>query len=110
MTEGVRTGKHPDFCPPVEEGITLVFQDESGETVSLEFLGIVLMDEREYGFFMPVDDEAPALSSGEVVVLEVLEVDEEGIPETFELVEDESTAEAAYAKFQDVAKDLYQFA
>ncbi len=110
MAENVRTGKHPDFCPPVEEGVTLVFQDESGETVSLEFLGIVLLDGREYGFFMPVDEENPVLSSGEVIALEVLEVDDEGIPETFELVEDEAVAEAAYEKFQQVAKDMYQFA
>lgn len=106
----VREGQHPDFCPPVEEGVTLVFQDESGDAVNLEFLGIVILDGREFGFFFPVDDDHPALSSGEVIVLEVLETDEEGIPESFELVEDEALAEAAYLKFQEATKDLYRFA
>ncbi len=107
---GVREGQHPDFCPPAEEGVTLVFQDESGDTVNLEFLGIVLLDERAYGFFFPVDEDHPALSSGEVIVLEVLETDDEGIPESFELVEDEALARRAYAKFQEATKDLYRFA
>ena len=106
----VREGSHPDFCPPVEEGVTLVFEDEAGETVSLEFLGIVILDGREYGFFFPVDEGHPALSSGEVIVLEVLETDEDGIPESFELVEDEELAQCAYEKFQTATKDLYQFA
>lgn len=106
----VREGQHPDFCPPAEEGITLVFQDEAGDAVNLEFLGIVILDEREFGFFFPVDEDTPALSSGEVIVLEVLEVDDEGIPESFELVEDGALAEAAYVKFQEATKDLYRFA
>lgn len=106
----VREGKHPDFCPPVEEGITLVFQDESGDAVTLEFLGIVILEDQEFGFFFPVDEDHPALSSGEVIVLSVLETDEEGIPESFELVEDEALAAAAYAKFQEATKDLYRFA
>lgn len=106
----VREGSHPDFCPPVEEGVTLVFEDEAGETVSLEFLGIVILEGREYGFFFPVDDDHPALSSGEVIVLEVLETDDEGIPEEFELVEDAALIERAYGKFQDATEGLYQFA
>ncbi len=110
MCADVRHGSHPDFCPPVEEGITLVFEDESGETVNLEFLGIVILDGREYGFFFPVDESHPALSSGEVIVLEVLETDDDGIPESFELVEDEHLSNQAYQKFQDATKDLYRFA
>ena len=110
MTAQVREGSHPDFCPPAEEGVTLVFRAEAGETVNLEFLGIVILDGREYGFFFPVDEGHPALSSGEVIVLEVLETDKDGIPESFELVEDEELAQCAYEKFQAATKDLYQFA
>ncbi|MCI9129915.1 MAG: DUF1292 domain-containing protein [Eggerthellaceae bacterium] len=105
----VRKGSHPDFSPPAEEGIILVFQDESGDTVNLEFLGLLNMDSHEYGFFYPVDEDHPALSSGEVLVLEVLELDDEGIPESFELVDDENLANAAYSRFKDATKDMYRF-
>ena len=66
----VREGSAPNFCPPTEEGITITLVDEKGEQVELEFLGLVLKGESSFGFFFPVDDEHPATSSGEVVVLE----------------------------------------
>ena len=106
----IREGSAPNFCPPTEEGITLTFSDEKGDTVDLEFLGLVLKDDRSYGFFFPVDDEHPATSSGEVVLLEVTELDEDGQPAAFELVTDEAIAADAYAAFQEAAKDLYDFA
>ena len=65
----VREGSAPNFCPPTEEGITITLVDEKGEQVELEFLGLVLKGESSFGFFFPVDDEHPATSSGEVVVL-----------------------------------------
>ena len=67
----MREGSAPNFCPPVEEGMVLTFQDEKGDLVDLEFLGLILHEGRSYGFFFPVDEENPALSSGEVVLLEV---------------------------------------
>ena len=91
----VREGSAPNFCPPTEEGITITLVDEKGEQVELEFLGLVLKGESSFGFFFPVDDEHPATSSGEVVVLEVTEV---------------VIAAEAYADFQEAAKDLYDFA
>ena len=99
-----------NFCPPTEEGVTIALVDEKGERVELEFLGLVLKGESSFGFFFPIDDEHPATSSGEVVVLEVTEVDEEGQPVSFELVDDEVIAAEAYADFQVAAKDLYDFA
>ena len=42
--------------------------------------------------------------------LEVTEVDEDGQPCSFELVDDEVIAAEAYADFQEAAKDLYDFA
>ena len=101
----VREGSAPNFCPPTEEGITITLVDEKGEQVELEFLGLVLKGESSFGFFFPVDDEHPATSSGEVVVLEVTEVDEDGQPCSFELVDDEVIAAEAYADFQEAAKD-----
>jgi hypothetical protein len=67
----VREGSAPNFCPPTEEGVTIALVDEKGEQVELEFLGLVLKGESSFGFFFPIDDEHPATSSGEVVVLEV---------------------------------------
>ncbi len=106
----VREGSAPNFCPPTEEGITITLVDEKGEQVELEFLGLVLKGESSFGFFFPVDDEHPATSFGEVVVLEVTEVDADGQPCSFELVDDEVIAAEAYADFQEAAKDLYDFA
>ena len=93
----MRQGSAPNFCPPVEEGVTLEFVDERGDAVTLEFLGLVLHGERRYGFFFPVSEDEPAGSSGEVVLLEVTELDEDGQPSAFELVEDEGVASEVYA-------------
>lgn len=105
----VREGSAPNFCPPVEEGATFAFADERGDVVELEFLGLILHEGRSYGFFFPVEEDAPACSSGEVVLLEVTEVDEEGQPAAFELVDDEAVALEVYEDFQRATRDLYQF-
>lgn len=109
MSADIREGSAPNFCPPVEEGATFVFQDERGDELSLEFLGLILRDDRRYGFFFPVDDSSPALSSGEVVLLEVTELDDEGQPAEFELVDDEAIAHEVYEDFKEATKDLYRF-
>lgn len=105
----MREGSAPNFCPPVEEGLVFTFEDETGELTDLEFLGLILHDERRYGFFFPIDDENPAGSSGEVLILEVTELDEEGQPAEFELMEDESMAQEIYDAFREATKDLYDF-
>ncbi|MBR0403856.1 MAG: DUF1292 domain-containing protein [Eggerthellaceae bacterium] len=105
----MREGSAPNFCPPVNEGDVFEFEDEKGDVVSLEFLGLVLHNERRYGFFFPVSADEPALSSGEVVLLEVTDVDEEGQPTEFEFVDDEAIAAEAFAAFRKAAKDLYDF-
>ena len=109
MADEVRTGSAPNFCPPTEEGITISVQDENGDELLLEFLGLVLMGDRSYGFFFPVDEENAALSSGEVVLLEVTDVDEDGQPSEFELVEDEAIAAEAYEEFKKATSELYRF-
>ncbi len=105
----MRQGSAPNFCPPVEEGTVYEFEDENGDLVELEFLGLILHNGRRYGFFFMVTEDEPALSSGEVVVLEVTDVDEEEQPTEFELVEDEAIIDEVYAAFQEAAKDLYDF-
>lgn len=105
----IREGSAPNFAPPVEEGITFTFEDEKGDIQELEFLGLILHGDRRYGFFFPVDDNHPAKSSGEVLILEVTELDEEGQPAEFELVEDEAIAQEVYDDFREATKDLYRF-
>lgn len=105
----MREGSAPNFCPPVEEGIVLSFQDEKGDQLDMEFLGLILHQDRSYGFFFPIDQDNPALSSGEVVLLEVTELDEEGQPEAFELVDDESVATEVYEEFKKATAGLYDF-
>ena len=107
--EPMRQGSAPNFCPPTEEGILIELEDEEGVVSTFEFLGLVLRGERRYGFFFPVSEEEPALSSGEVVVLEVTEVDEDDQPVAFELVDDEAIADEVYEDFKVAAKDLYDF-
>ena len=105
----MRQGSAPNFCPSVEEGLTIVFEDEQGEQSELELLGLIIHQDRRYGFFFPVSEDAPAGSSGEIVVLEVTELDEDDQPAAFELVEDESIATEAYEVFREATKDLYDF-
>ncbi len=85
------------------------FIDEAGDTVDLEFLGLLLHEGRRYGFFFPVDEENPACSSGEVLLLEVTELDEDEQPAAYELGTDEAIAACVYAAFREATADIYQF-
>lgn len=105
----IRKGSAPNFCPPTEEGITITLTDDNGDELVLEFLGLLLQGDMKYGFFFPVDEENAALSSGEVLILEALDEDEEGQPSEFELVEDEALLQSLYSEFQKATKDLYRF-
>lgn len=105
----MREGSAPNFAPPVQEGTVFTFQDESGDTVDLEFSGLIIHQDRRYGFFFPVVDGQGVGESGEVLILEVTDFDEEGQPAGFELVLDESIAEEVYADFREATKDLYDF-
>lgn len=106
----MRQGSAPNFAPPVEEGTVYTFQDESGDTVELEFLGLIFHQDRRYGFFYNVSDGSEVGGSGEVTVLEVTELDEEDQPSGFELVVDDAIAQEIYEDFKKATKDLYDFA
>lgn len=105
----MREGSAPNFAPPVMEGAVYEFEDENGDLLELEFLGLVLHNDRRYGFFFMVTEDEPALSSGEVVVLEATAVDEDDQPSEFELVEDEAILDEVFEAFKEAAKDLYDF-
>lgn len=106
----IREGSAPNFCPPTEEGITIALTDAQGDELELEFLGLILHDGHSFGFFMEVDEDNPVLSSGELVLLEVVDTDEDGQPSEFEIVEDEALALGLYDEFKAATKDLYRFA
>ena len=105
----IRRGSSPDFCPPVEEGITMSFEDDKGVVTDFEFLGLVLLDGSAFGFFFPLDEGNEPLASGEVVVLEAVDFDEDGQPSEFELVTDDGVASKAYSRFKEATKDIYRF-
>lgn len=105
----MRQGSAPNFAPPVEEGMVFTFQDEAGELVELEFLGVIIHQDRRYGFFYALEDGASVGGNGEVVLLEVTEFDDEGQPAAFELVLDEAIAQEVYADFKEATKELYDF-
>ncbi len=105
----MRQGSDPNFCPPVEEGMTIMFADEQGDKVELEFLGLLLYQDRRYGFFYPTEEDTED-PSGEVILLEVTELDEDDQPSAFELVVDEDIAREVYEEFQRATRDLYEFA
>lgn len=106
----MRQGSAPNFCPPVEEGLTLTFEDERGDRIDLEFLGLILHGDRRYGFFYPFESaDEVGTGSGEVVILEVTELDEEGQPAAFELVDDEAVAGEVFEDFKAATRDLYDF-
>ncbi len=86
-----------------------MLEDEAGDRIDLEFLGLILHEGRSYGFFFPVTEDDPAGSSGEVVLLEVTALDEDGQPSEFELVEDELIAAEVYEDFKNATKELYDF-
>lgn len=105
----MRQGSAPNFAPPVEEGMTFTFEDERGDTIELEFLGLLIHQGTRYGFFFPVTPESPATSSGEVVIMEVTELDDDDQPSAFEFLEDEATALMVYEEFKKATADLYEF-
>ncbi len=105
----MRQGSNPNFCPPYEEGTVYTMEDEKGDLVNLEFLGLLIHDEQRFGFFVQVDDEKPVGVSDEVIILEVTELDDEGQPEAFEAIEDEDLADEVFEAFMEATKDIYTF-
>lgn len=108
-SDGVRRGSSPNFAPPVTEGETFTFEDEHGDKVEMEFLGLIVDGQTRFAYFFPVTEDTPAKSSGEVMITEVTELDEDGQPSGFELVTDEHIADDAYEMFKKATKDIYRF-
>ena len=110
----MRNGRNPrglraQLRPARRRGHGVRVRGREGQISQLEFLGLILHDEQRFGFFFPVDEDDPAGSSGEVLILEVTDLDEEGQPCEFELLDDEEIAAQIYDEFREATKDLYDF-
>ncbi|MBP5314209.1 MAG: DUF1292 domain-containing protein [Eggerthellaceae bacterium] len=109
MSKDVRSGSDPRFAPPEEEGMILDMEDAEGVVSKFEFLGMLMHDTGEYGFFFPVADESQVGGSGDILILRATEFDDEGQPSGFESIDDEKIGEEVYAAFQEATKDIYRF-
>ncbi len=113
----IRYGSAPNFCPPDEEGLVLTLEGEGGESLDMEFLGLLLYpadaapeEQARYGFFYPLEDDAQVGGSGEIICLEVTELAEDGQPLAFEPLDDDDLTRDVYTAFMEATKDIYRFA
>ena len=70
---------------------------------------LILHNDRSYGFFFPVTEDGARGLVRRSVLLEVTELDEDGQPSAFEIVEDEAVAAEVYEDFRTATKDPYDF-
>lgn len=89
--------------------MVIELEDDKGAVTQMEFLGLIIHHNHRYGIFFPVSEQTPALSSGEVVILEVTDLDEDGQPAEFDLVTDEHMLKEVYQDFREATKDIYRF-
>jgi len=84
-----------------EENI-IILNDENGNDVEFEFLDLISYRQKEYVVLFPLND-----SDGQVVILQLEEVDEE--TESYVSVENEFVLETVFALFKERNKDFYAF-
>ncbi|MGN0301621.1 MAG: DUF1292 domain-containing protein [Anaerotardibacter sp.] len=104
----MREGSAPNFAPPVEEGLLITLQDEKGDLVVFEFLGLILHNGSRYGFFVESDEEGNSNDEA-IIILEVTELDEDDQPAGLEMIEDEALLNELFEQFKEATKDLYDF-
>ena len=101
------------------------FKDDSAPTVAapatLEGKGVLNNRLSEYfmqglgnigvptHFIRRINMREQLIRQVEIIPLEVTELDEDGQPAAFELVEDQAIAQEVYEDFKQAAKDLYDF-
>lgn len=76
--------------------------DEDGNEVQFEFLDLEQYQEKEYVILLPAGD-----TDGEVVILQVEELDDEN--ETYIGVDDPDILEAVFARFKAKFSDEFDF-
>lgn len=76
--------------------------DEGGNEVKFEFLDLIRYSQKEYVVLLPLES-----SDGQVVVLQLEEVDDE--TENYAGIENEFILESVFALFKERNKDFFTF-
>lgn len=89
-----------------ERDDVIVLKDENGQEIEFEYLDTIEKGGKEYIVLLPLEDVEEE-EEGEVVILQVKEVDGE---EEFLPVEDEAELNAVFEDFKERMKDEFEFA
>ena len=87
---------------PMAEDNLVTLLDEDGNEVQFEFLDLEQYQEKEYVILLPAGD-----TDGEVVILQVEELDDEN--EAYIGVDDPDVLEAVFARFKAKFSDEFDF-
>lgn len=82
--------------------IIITLNDENGNEVEFEFLDLIPYRQNEYVVLLPIGD-----SDGQVVILQLKEIDDE--TEEYVGVENEFVLETVFALFKERNKDFFTF-
>ena len=84
-----------------EENI-ITLNDEDRNEIKFEFLDLISYRQKDYVVMLPLED-----SDGQVVILQLEEVDDE--TESYSGVENEFVLETVFSLFKERNKDFYEF-
>lgn len=84
-----------------EENI-ITLNDEDRNEIKFEFLDLISYRQKDYVVMLPLED-----SDGQVVILQLEEVDDE--TESYIGVENEFVLETVFSLFKERNKDFYEF-
>ena len=84
-----------------EENI-ITLNDEDWNEIKFEFLDLISYRQKDYVVMLPLED-----SDGQVVILQLEEVDDE--TESYIGVENEFVLETVFSLFKERNKDFYEF-
>ena len=85
-----------------DQGMLITLEDENGQEVEFEFLDLIPYRQNEYVVLLPIGD-----SDGQVVILQLKEIDDE--TEEYVGVENEFVLETVFALFKERNKDFFTF-
>ena len=86
----------------MDEDNIITLNDENGNEVEFEFLDLIPYRQNEYVVLLPIGD-----SDGQVVILQLKEIDDE--TEEYVGVENEFVLETVFALFKERNKDFFRF-
>lgn len=86
----------------MDEDNIIILNDVNGNEVEFEFLDLIPYRQNEYVVLLPIRD-----SDGQVVILQLKEIDDE--TEEYVGVENEFVLETVFALFKERNKDFFTF-